>query len=671
MSKMSKMSSMSANNGNNGKGSGDKDNGRAGAGTGQATPKSYLKGDGKSQIPQPILPRPGIGGGPGFGGGAGRRFMTEKVKAKDAKKTLFRLWGYLKTQKAALIGVFLLVLLSSLLALAGPYLIGMGVDAMASGPGNVDFKSIMRICAMLAMSYIGNALASWLTIYVMSAVAVRTVKELRRDLFDKVQRLPVPYFDSQPHGELMSRLINDVDNVNNTLATGVTQVFSSAITVTGSFAMMLYLSPLLTALSLAAVPLSILATGLIAKRTRRYFSRQARDLGELNGFIEETISGQKVVKAFSREEPLKGEFAEISERLRRSGLMAQTYSGLIPRIMIVVNNLSYALCAVTGGILVIRGAITIGLVASFLSYSRQFARPINEIANQYNQLQSAIAGAERVFEVMDEKEEQQEGAGSLEETPGAGIEGGVRFKDVDFSYRKGTPVLKDVDIDAEAGKTVALVGPTGAGKTTVVNLLMRFYDADDGMIEVDGTDIRLFDRQSLRRSIGIVLQDTYLFSESVRENIRYGRLDATDTEVAAAAKTANANTFIRRLPEGYDTVLSEDGGNLSQGQRQLIAIARAVLADPSILILDEATSSVDTRTEVYIQKAMLELMKGRTSFVIAHRLSTIRGADEILVIKDGRIIERGDHKRLMELKGFYHDLYASQFRRHEALSAGV
>lgn len=640
----------------------------AGHGMGPAHEKSYLKGDGKSQIPQPILPRPGIGGGPGFGGSAGRRFMTEKVKAKDARRTLQRIWVYLKRQKAALIGVFALVLISSLLALAGPYLIGMGVDAMAAGPGKVDFKEIMRVCVLLALSYIGNAVASWLAIYVMSAVAVRTVKELRRDLFDKVQRLPVPYFDSQPHGELMSRLINDVDNVNNTLASGVTQVFSSAITVAGSFAMMLYLSPLLTALSLAAVPLSILATGLIAKRTRRYFSRQARDLGELNGFIEETISGQKVVKAFSREEPSKAEFGVISERLRRSGLMAQIYSGLIPRIMIVVNNLSYALCAVTGGALVIRGAITVGLVASFLNYSRQFARPINEIANQYNQLQSAIAGAERVFEVMDEKEEDVSGTSGIE---AGSISGEVRFNDVDFSYKKGTPVLRDVDIEADAGRTVALVGPTGAGKTTVVNLLMRFYDADDGMIEVDGTDIRQFDRQSLRRSIGIVLQDTYLFSESVKENIRYGRLDATDEEVVAAARTANADTFIRRLPEGYDTVLNEDGGNLSQGQRQLIAIARAVLADPSILILDEATSSVDTRTEVYIQKAMLELMKGRTSFVIAHRLSTIKGADEILVIRDGRIIERGDHRRLMELKGFYYGLYASQFRRHEALSAGI
>ncbi len=432
--------------------------------------------------------------------------------------------------------------------------------------------------------------------------------------------------------------------------------------------MMLWLSPLLTFISLIAIPLSILFTTLIAKRTRRYFSAQARDLGELNGFIEETVSGQKVVKAFSREAPLEAEFERISEKLRKSGLWAQIYSGMVPRIMIVVNNLSYALVAVAGGMLVIKAAITVGLVASFLNYARQFARPINEIANQYNQLQSAIAGAERVFEVMDEQNERDD---SQERLMIEDVTGDVRLEGVDFSYRKGVPVLKDIDIDAKAGKTVALVGPTGAGKTTVVNLLMRFYDVDDGSIKVDGTDIRRLDRESLRRSVGIVLQDTYLFSESVKENIRYGRLDATDDEVISAAKTANADTFIRRLPEGYDTVLNEDGGNLSQGQRQLLAIARAILADPSILILDEATSSVDTRTEVHIQKAMLELMKGRTSFVIAHRLSTIKGADEILVIKGGQIIERGDHSQLMDAKGFYYNLYASQFRRHEALTAGI
>ncbi|HOA16208.1 MAG TPA: ABC transporter ATP-binding protein [Bacillota bacterium] len=632
--------------------------------------RSYASYTGSSApgAPAPALPRPGMGGGAGFGGGPGRRFMSEASKARDARGTVARIWRYLKKYKAMLWLVFVLALTGSAVSLVGPYMIGEAVDAMKGGPGRVDFDGLARIGATLVTVYLLGALASWLTIFYMSDIAQRTVKDIRRDLFAKVQSIPVSYFDKRPHGELMSRLVNDVDNVNNTLSQGVTQAFSSAVTVFGSLAMMLWLSPLLTVLSLAAIPLSILLTSAIAKRTRRYFSRQARDLGELNGFIEENISGQKVVKAYGREKGLEEEFSAISERLRRSGLMAQIYSGMVPRIMIVVNNLSYALVSAAGGMLVIRGAVTVGLVASFLSYSRQFARPINEIANQFNQLQSAVAGAERVFEVLDEKDEGSEGEQGF--APDC-VRGDVKFEDVDFSYEKGVPVLRDIDIRADEGRTVAIVGPTGAGKTTIVNLLMRFYDVDGGAVEVDGRDIRSLDRDALRSSIGIVLQDTYLFSETVRENIRYGRLDATDAEVERAARMANADAFIRRLPDGYDTVLGEDGGNLSQGQRQLIAIARAILADPSILILDEATSSVDTRTEVHIQRAMLDLMKGRTSFVIAHRLSTIKGADEILVLRDGRIVERGTHAQLMEAKGFYHSLYAGQFRRHEALTAGI
>ena len=632
--------------------------------------RSYASYTGSSApgAPAPALPRPGMGGGAGFGGGPGRRFMSEASKARDARGTVARIWRYLKKYKAMLWLVFVLALTGSAVSLVGPYMIGEAVDAMKGGPGRVDFDGLARIGATLVTVYLLGALASWLTIFYMSDIAQRTVKDIRRDLFAKVQSIPVSYFDKRPHGELMSRLVNDVDNVNNTLSQGVTQAFSSAVTVFGSLAMMLWLSPLLTVLSLAAIPLSILLTSAIAKRTRRYFSRQARDLGELNGFIEENISGQKVVKAYGREKGLEEEFSAISERLRRSGLMAQIYSGMVPRIMIVVNNLSYALVSAAGGMLVIRGAVTVGLVASFLSYSRQFARPINEIANQFNQLQSAVAGAERVFEVLDEKDEGSEGEQGF--APDC-VRGDVKFEDVDFSYEKGVPVLRDIDIRADEGRTVAIVGPTGAGKTTIVNLLMRFYDVDGGAVEVDGRDIRSLDRDALRSSIGIVLQDTYLFSETVRENIRYGRLDATDAEIERAARMANADAFIRRLPDGYDTVLGEDGGNLSQGQRQLIAIARAILADPSILILDEATSSVDTRTEVHIQRAMLDLMKGRTSFVIAHRLSTIKGADEILVLRDGRIVERGTHAQLMEAKGFYHSLYAGQFRRHEALTAGI
>ena len=624
--------------------------------------------DRPSAVPPPVFQRPGVVRGPGFGGGPGRRFTSEFSKAKNTRGTVLRLWGYLRKHRALLWLVFLLAVLSSASSLVGPYLIGRAIDAMMGGKGAVDFTRIARIGAMLTAIYLLGAGASWLTTYYMTEVSQKTVRGLRKDLFAKVQALPVSYFDARPHGELMSRLANDVDNVDAALSQGVTQAFTSVLSVVGSFAMMLWLSPLLTLLSLAAIPISVAFTGAISKRTRRYFTKQAGDLGELNGFIEETISGQKVVKAFGREKALEDEFGNISEKLRRSGLLAQIYSGMVPRVMIMVNNLSYALVSVAGGILVVKGQVSVGLIASFLNYSRQFARPINEIANQYNQLQSAIAGAERVFEVLDEKNEHAEGEPGYRPDL---VKGDVRFDSVDFSYERGVPVLKDVDIDAKEGMTVALVGPTGAGKTTVVNLLMRFYDVDAGSIRVDGRDIRTLDRDALRGSIGIVLQDTYLFSETVRENIRYGRLAATDDEVEAAARTANADTFIRRLPEGYDTVLNEDGGNLSQGQRQLIAIARAILADPSILILDEATSSVDTRTEMHIQRALLDLMQGRTSFVIAHRLSTIKCADTILVIKEGRIVERGTHAQLMQAGGFYYGLYASQFKRHEALTAGV
>ena len=639
-------------------------------GKGPISVEAYGKAgyDRPSAVPQPAFQRPGVMRGPGFGGGPGRRFSSELSKARDTKGTISRLWTYLRRHRLLLWPVFLLALLSSAATLVGPYLIGSAVDAMAGGKGSVDFARIARIGAALTAIYLTGAGASWLTTYFMTEVSQRTVRNLRKDLFAKVQALPVSYFDKRPHGELMSRLANDVDNVDGALSQGVTQAFTSVLSLAGSFIMMLWLSPMLTLLSLAAIPLSVAFTAAISKRTRGYFSKQAKDLGELNGFIEETISGQKVVKAFGREKALEDEFGAISGKLRRSGLMAQIYSGMVPRVMIMVNNLSYALVSVAGGILVLKGQVTVGLIASFLNYSRQFARPINEIANQYNQLQSAIAGAERVFEVLDEKDERTEGEPGYRPDR---IRGDVRFDSIGFSYEKGVPVLTDVDIEAGEGMTVALVGPTGAGKTTVVNLLMRFYDADEGGIEVDGRDIKTLDRDALRGSIGIVLQDTYLFSETVRENIRYGRLSATDAEVEAAARTANADTFIRRLPEGYATVLGEDGGNLSQGQRQLIAIARAILADPSILILDEATSSVDTRTEMHIQKALLDLMRGRTSFVIAHRLSTIKGADMILVIKEGRIVERGTHAQLMKAQGFYYGLYASQFRRHEALTAGV
>lgn len=596
----------------------------------------------------------------GFEGGHMAGLMAPKTKAKNSMETIKKLWKYLKIQKVQLILVFIFVVASSILSLAGPLLIGQAVDAMAREVGMVDFRRLVAIVISMVVVYALSSLMMWIQTYVMVGVAQDIVWKLRKDLFTKVQTLPIRFFDGRPHGELMSRLTNDVENINSTLTQSTTQIFSSLITVLGTLGMMLYLSPLLTVLSLVTIPLGIAVTGKIAGYTRNYFASQQKELGELNGFIEETISGQKAVKAFCREEKAIAQFSDNNAKLKNSAIRALIFSGAIMPMMNVVNNLSFALSAGVGGWMVVKGMITVGVIASFLGYSKLFARPINEIANQFNMIQSALAGAERVFEVMGEPPE-SEGKDGMEELKE--VAGDVKLNDVCFGYNKDVPVLKNVYLTAKQGQTIALVGPTGAGKTTIVNLLTRFYDIDNGTIEVDGKDIRQVKKDSLRKSLGIVLQDTYLFSDTVRENIRYGRLDATDEEVEAAARLANAESFILRLHDGYDTVLSEDGGNLSQGQRQLLTIARAVLANPSILILDEATSSVDTRTEMHIQEAMLSLMKGRTSFVIAHRLSTIRDADEILVINNGEIIERGSHKQLLDEKGFYYDLYTCQFRK--------
>ncbi len=594
-------------------------------------------------------------------GGMGSRhhgmMMGPVVKAKDVKKTLKRLWYYLTRQKRTLLMVLAFVLIGALLNLMGPYLIGIAIDRYILVG---DFEGLLYISFVMIGIYGLNAISTWLQNYWMIGMAQNTVLHMRGDLFDKLQTLPLSFFDSKTHGELMSRLTNDIENVSSALNTSTTQVFSSAITIVGTFAFMLWLSPVLTLLSIIVIPLMAACTKLIAGRTRNHFSEQQKHLGELNGLIEESISGQRVVKVFSREKNLIRKFDEYNLQLRAAGIRAQVFSGLIPPLMNVLNNLSFAIVVGAGGWLAVRGFMTVGIIASFISYSKQFTRPLNELANQFNMIQSAIAGAERVFEIMDEKPEPKDppNAITLEK-----IAGKVDFEQVSFSYKEEVPVLKDINLHVKSGQTIALVGPTGAGKTTIINLLMRFYDVNQGRITIDEQDIRTMKRNDLRTSLGIVLQDTYLFSESVKENIRYGRLNATDEEIEAAARLANADGFIRRLPQSYDTVLSEDGGNLSQGQRQLLAIARAILADPAILILDEATSSVDTRTEVHIQQAMLNLMKGRTSFVIAHRLSTIRDADKIVVIDGGKIREQGTHEELLQKKGFYHGLYMSQFHR--------
>lgn len=589
--------------------------------------------------------------GPGSGG---MHLMGPPKKPKQSKATIIRLWQYLRAERMPLLGVFLLVVASSVCALIGPYLIGKSIDSLGIDSGTTDFALLGSLVSWLLIVYALGALTSWMHTYMMASISQRTVQAIRKDVFVKVQTLPLKFFDERPRGDVMSRLTNDVENINNSLSQSTIQIFTSVITVTGAVGMMIALSPVLTLISLIVVPLGLFVTRSIAKRTRRFFTDQQRELGEMNGYIEEMISGQRVIKAFGREEEAIAAFEKKNIQLRHVGIHAQAFSGFVPPLMNAINNISFALVAAVGGYMAVQGAITIGIITAFLNYSKQFARPINELANQYNMLQAAIAGAERIFEIMDEQPEYADQQTTL---PLEGMKGEVVFQDVSFGYKPDVPVLKEVMLTARPGQTIALVGPTGSGKTTVVNLLMRFYDVDQGSILIDGQDIRDMDKEELRTSIGMVLQDTYLFAGTVRDNIRYGRLEATDEEVEQAARLANAHSFIVRLPDGYDAVLTEDGSNLSQGQRQLLTIARAILANPAILILDEATSSIDTRTEMHIQKALQTLMKGRTSFVIAHRLSTIREADQILVIEHGRIIERGTHAELLKREGFYYRLY--------------
>lgn len=610
----------------------------------------------------PRAPRPG--GGPG--GPPGPSMSGER--AKNTKGTLRRLVKYISKFKLSLILVVLLVCVSAATNLGGTYCLAPIIDAIGKiGDNGITFadvsQEIVHNIILLLMLYILSAFANWGQTFILATVSQYTVKEIREDMFKKMQLLPLRFFDSKTHGELMSRTTNDVDAISQTLSMSVAQIFSSAITLVGTIIMMLILSVPLTVVTFIIVPIMLTCTRLIAKYTRRYYGLQQSALGDMNGHIEETVTGEYAVKVFCREEQVESKFDALNADYYKNAVKAQTISGVVAPLMGMFNNLNYAITAFVGGLLAVNGVfgfakMSIGAVVAFLNYSNQFSRPINELANMFSQLQSALASAERVFEVMDEPNEY---IGDADKPALGHVKGEVTLSHVNFGYDDKRLILKDICINAKPGETIALVGPTGAGKTTIVNLLTRFYDVNSGTITIDGTDISSVQKNSLRKCIAIVLQDTHMFSETVRENIRYGKLDANDEDVESAARLANAHEFIERLPNGYDTMLNDDASNISQGQRQLLSIARAMLANPDILILDEATSSVDTRTELKIQEAMKTLMYGRTSFVIAHRLSTIREADKILVLVDGCIVESGNHKELIALDGMYAKLYNGQF----------
>ena len=606
-------------------------------------------GNGSSQAAMPK------NGGRGHGHGVGR--FAPVQKPKDFSGTLRRIWGFFGSEKRSLWTIFIFVVISSVISLFVPYWIGRTVDTIAAEPINLNLLHMMVL--ILAIVYITDGVSNLFQGWMMAKVSQRVVQKLRNSLFHKLLKLPISYFDSHAHGDMMSRVTNDIDNVSSSISQSTTQLMGGVITITGSFIMMLTLSPIMTVAACITLPFMYLLTKTIAKRTRVLFREQQKHLGRLNGHIEETITGALIIKAFNRENQVVSNFESINENLYESGRKAQIWSGFLMPLMNVINNLGIAAIAIVGGVLAVNDAVTIGVIASFVSYSRQFTRPLNDLANIFNVFQSAVAGAERVFQVIDEHEETKDIEDAV---PLCHPSGRVTFKNVSFGYKENHPILKNINFEAEPGSNLALVGPTGAGKTTITNLLTRFYEVSKGSILIDGIDIRHYTRESLRDTFGIVLQDTYLFTGTIKENIKYGRLDATDEEVVAAAKTANAHYFITRLPNGYDTMLSENGANLSQGNRQLLAIARAILKDPAILILDEATSSVDTRTELAIQNAMRKVMRGRTSFVIAHRLSTIREADTIMVIDDGQIKESGTHEELLRQKGQYSEMYESQYK---------
>ncbi len=648
-----------------------------------------------TQQKSPGSPKPAGGRGP-LGPGA---MGAPVVKAKNFKGTMKRLVDYLKPQGLRFIIVFIMAIASTIFNIFGPKVMGKATTKLGEGIMAkysyymqlqaaienkmpiavinklkhqsiplIDYAYIGRILLIMVGLYVISSLFSFIMGYIMSSVAQKTVYNMRNDVFSKLNKLPLKYFDSRTHGEILSRVTNDMDNIATTLQQSMTQFITSFVTVIGIMIMMLTISPVMTLLVLFTLPASVIITAVIAKKSQKYFADQQKILGELNGHVEEMYTGHKIVKAFGREADSVAKFKEANTRLYSVGWKAQFISGIIFPALNFVNNIGYVIICVIGGLMVAKKKIEIGDIQAFIQYMRQFTQPIVQMANIANVIQSTVASAERVFEVLDEVEEIQDKAEpAMIESP----KGDVRFEHVKFGYKEDEILMEDMNINVEKGHTIAIVGPTGAGKTTLVNLLMRFYEINGGKITIDGINIKDLKREDLRKLFGMVLQDTWLFNGSIRDNIAYGREDATEEDIINASKAAHAHHFIRTLPEGYDTVLNEEASNISQGQKQLLTIARAILANPAILILDEATSNVDTRTEVLIQKAMGNLMQGRTSFVIAHRLSTIRDADLILVMKNGTIIEQGTHLELLAKGDFYADLYNSQFTSSNGISDAV
>ncbi|MBR1739764.1 MAG: ABC transporter ATP-binding protein [Ruminococcus sp.] len=605
----------------------------------------------------PPMPNMGPGGHKPGGPNSGR---INGEKPKEAGKTLKKLLAYIGRSKYLFFALMAVMLIITVLNLAAPSLQQKAIDfiKITDDGVEVNMKGMVRMLVILGIVYALSSVFTYLQALFSAQLSQYTVRTMRADLFGSLVRLPIKYLDTHRHGDIMSRMTNDVENISTTISQSIGSLISGVLTVVGSLIIMLVYSPILTLISLSTIFLTIFVSGFLTKYMKKYFVKQQILLGKLNGHVEEMVVGYKTVVAYSKERDAVADFRQMSDDLKKTAIKAQIFGGVMGPCMNIISNIGFILIAAFGGYFAIKGTISIGVIQAFILYSKQFSRPINEIANQYANIQTAIAGAERIFEIMEADPEPDEGR---EELDISAVRGDIRFKNIDFGYDEKKPVLKGLELDVEAGQKIAIVGATGSGKTTIVNLLTRFYGIDGGEITIDGRSIYEIPLETLRKTIAIVLQDTVLFSDTIEANIRYGREDAGIEDIKRAAHLANADEFIERLPEGYQTRLSEGGSNLSQGQRQLLSIARAVLADPKILILDEATSSVDTRTEMNIQSAMVALMKNRTSLIIAHRLSTIRDADKIVVIADGHVAELGSHEELIKKQGKYFDLYRSQF----------